>query len=110
MERLINFLCELGETDAQPLVNCVVVMLMVFGLLTCAKLYAASLPFHYTVQCQAPTNPQSRLALSSRISGLTTEGPTADAKGVAAVTSENDSEHYDISLEGSPCRRVENLR
>lgn len=110
MERLMKFLCELGDSDAQPLVNCVVVVMVVFGLLTCARLYAATLPFQYTVQCKVPANPQSRLILSSRVSGLTTEGPTADASGVAAVTSERDFEHYDVTLEGGACRRVEPSR
>lgn len=106
----MKILCELGETDATPLVYCIVAMMMAFGLLTGARLYAASLPYNYSVQCKVPTNPRSRLVLSSRVSGLTTEGPTADAKGVAAVTSERDFDHYDITLEGSPCRRAEHMR
>ncbi len=106
----MRILCELGETDATPLVYAIVAMMMAFGLLTGARLYAASLPYNYAVQCQAPKNPQSRLVLSSRISGLTTEGPMADANGVAAVTSERDFDHYDITLEGKPCRRVEPAR
>lgn len=110
MSKWMRFFYELSVTDATPLVYAIITMIMAFGLLVCGKLYAASLPYHYTVQCKAPSNPRSRIVLSSRVSGLTSEGPAADAKGLAEVTSENDSGHYEITLEGSTCRRVEPSR
>lgn len=106
MERFFEFIRELGETDAQPLVNALAVMLVVFGLIAGARAYAATLPYHYDVQCQAPSDSRSRIVLSSRRTGLVTDGPVPDARGKASVTSDWNFDYYDITLEGRPCQHV----
>lgn len=106
MERLFEFIRELGETDAQPLVNTLAVMLVVFGVIAGARAYAATLPYNYKVQCQAPSDARSRVVLSSRRTGLVTDGPVADSRGKASVTSDWNFDYYDITLEGHPCKHV----
>jgi hypothetical protein len=93
--------------DAQPLVNCLAIMMVAFGLIAGARVYAATLPYQYSVQCKAPSDGQSRIILTSRRTGLTTVGPVPDTGGAVLVTSDYDHDYYEITLENSPCRHVE---
>lgn len=107
MEKIFKFFCELGETDAQPLVNCLAIMMVAFGLIAGARVYAATLPYQYSVQCKVPSDRQSHVILTSRRAGLTTVGPVPNTDGAALVTSDYDHDYYEITLENSACQYIE---
>jgi hypothetical protein len=106
MERFFDLICELGETDAEPIARCLVAMIFAFGVVVCAGLYMSSRPYTYRVQCSRPSDAQSHVILTSRTTGLVDVGPVVDASGVAAISSDANYSHYDITLGNSPCRYV----
>lgn len=106
MEKFLKFFEALGEADAQPLVNVVATMIAVGGLVVCLRLILIAQPYTYRVQCKVPAAAGSRITLTSRRSGLVTEGPLPDASGAAEVTSDKRFEDYDVTFEGGPCRHA----
>jgi hypothetical protein len=104
MDRLWKFIEALGETDAQPLVKTIAVVMTVAGLLMITRLLIAAQPYRYRVQCRVPAAGASHVTLTNRRSGLVTEGPSPDASGAAKLESDGPYEDYEVVFEGSPCR------
>lgn len=106
MEKILKYIEALGDTDAQPLANCAAIMVILLGAIFCVRIVTAAQPYHYQVQCKAPTSSDSRITLVSRRTALTTVGPATNAEGMATITSDNRFDDYDVTFEGDPCRYV----
>jgi hypothetical protein len=103
MTKIGKLIDALFNTDAHPTAKWATIMIAFFGALAFILIVLSAQPYRYKVQCAPPKSSESRITLVSRRTGIVITGPAPDASGVAAITSDNPFNNYDIKLDDSPC-------